>query len=187
MAVSLKSCIPALARVLDETSGALYERQRTLVREGLLDSTPGHGPGSGVRATPESIAILIISLLGSARLAEAGQRARDVAEASAVSEQKCSLTGASKFKDALTTILSDERLSWRIDEILARKGYVTIRYDGSRKYEEERGSQRSAFIFDVNEMTRAVRGVEYIASINASTLYEITKIVTDLLKEEPPR
>ena len=50
---SLKSLIPELARALDMTSAALYERQRALVRASLLQQRPGHGPGSGVVATPE--------------------------------------------------------------------------------------------------------------------------------------
>ncbi len=61
MTTSLKSFLPVLSRILAEPADALYERQRALVREGLLESVPGHGTGSGVRATPESVAMLLIA------------------------------------------------------------------------------------------------------------------------------
>ena len=52
MALSLKSTLPALGRILGMTPSALYERQKLLVLEGLLHAVPGRGPGSGVPATP---------------------------------------------------------------------------------------------------------------------------------------
>jgi len=51
MTTSLKSFLPVLSRILAEPADALYKRQLALVREGLMESVPGHGRGSGVRAT----------------------------------------------------------------------------------------------------------------------------------------
>src|ERR1700682_6134563 len=102
MTRSLKSCIPELARILDESTDAIYERQRVLDREGLLESTPGKGPGSGVRAAPESVAMLLIGLMAGVSLTEAGARARDIAKI----KDGVGKT-AETFKDALARILSD--------------------------------------------------------------------------------
>ncbi|WP_247473947.1 hypothetical protein [Bradyrhizobium sp. 30] len=42
---------------------SLYERQRELVRGGLLPVRQGRGPGSGVPLTPDTLAIFLIGLL----------------------------------------------------------------------------------------------------------------------------
>src|SRR5277367_5374558 len=96
MTHSLKSGVPEFARILNETSDALYERQRALDREGLLESTPGKGPGSGVRATPESIAMLTIGMLASVSLVDVGPLARSFSRAVPI-ESECPLTGAKSF------------------------------------------------------------------------------------------
>jgi hypothetical protein len=60
---SLKSIIPLLSDVVALSEHALYERQRALVRGGLIKGREGRGPGSGVEATPETVAMLLISVL----------------------------------------------------------------------------------------------------------------------------
>jgi hypothetical protein len=60
---SLKSIIPLLADIVALSEHALYERQRALVRGGLIKGRQGRGPGSGVEATPETVAMLLISVL----------------------------------------------------------------------------------------------------------------------------
>jgi hypothetical protein len=67
---SLKSIIPLLSDVLVLSEHALYERQRALVRGGLLKAIEGRGPGSGVKATPENVAMLIISVLATDSLSD---------------------------------------------------------------------------------------------------------------------
>src|SRR6266481_520475 len=107
MATSLKSFLPVLSRILGETPEAIYERQRALVRGGLLESVPGHGPGSGVRATPESVAMLLIGVLGSPSLSQAGPAARWIANARpGYPKHKCPLTGATTFGGVLAKVLS---------------------------------------------------------------------------------
>src|SRR5215211_4926587 len=61
MSTSLKALIPAIAQVLEMNPATLYERQRALVRSGLLKTKSGRGPGSGVRASADSVAILLIA------------------------------------------------------------------------------------------------------------------------------
>ena len=65
---SLKGYIPGLARILGTTPDALYERQRALVRAGLLDQGAGRGPGRGVRAPEAAVAFRVIATLAPVRL-----------------------------------------------------------------------------------------------------------------------
>ena len=92
---------------------ALSERQRALFRGGLIKSEAGRGPGSGVRATPQSVAMLLISLLATDSLSEAEERTRLVASLKSRSK-RCPLTGKRNFGDALSAILSSEELAARI-------------------------------------------------------------------------
>ena len=67
---SLKSFLPHLAKVLDMSPLALYERQRALVRAGLLESRPGRGPEAECSADAKSVAMLLISVLATSSLSE---------------------------------------------------------------------------------------------------------------------
>lgn len=102
---SLKGYIPALARLVGTTPAALYERQRALVRAGLLDQSEGRGPGSGVRATAPSVALLLISVLASENLSDTEARVRAIAEAHPSGRQRCPYTKRTNFLDALAAIL----------------------------------------------------------------------------------
>jgi len=53
---------------------ALYERQRVLVRLGVLTERKGRGPGSGVKLTAESLAALLTSVLITDNLSEVDDR-----------------------------------------------------------------------------------------------------------------
>ena len=106
--ISLKGFIPQLSAQLGTTPNALYERQRALVRGGLLDPLGGRGPGSGVRASAETVAMLLIAELATENLSETERRTREIASATAVGTSRtCELTGASQFVDALVTVLTD--------------------------------------------------------------------------------
>jgi hypothetical protein len=128
----LKAFLPTLARLLgDQSAIALYERQKMLVIEGVLHPVPGRGPGSGVRATPETIAMLLIALLASG---SSGPRVRGLAEAitapPGAPPKPCGLTDATRFVDALARVLSDEALAARVSQIYvtASHRYATVRY-----------------------------------------------------------
>jgi hypothetical protein len=128
---SLQGCLPSLAEVLNVNRTTLYERQRALVREGLLDALPGHGRGSGVRATPESIAMLTIGMLASVNLADVGPLARSFSEAGSIAS-KCPLTGGKTFRAALSRIFSDDLIAKRVNGITIRvnAGHAAIGFDG---------------------------------------------------------
>lgn len=117
MPTSLKSLIPALSDALGGNSeGMIYERLRALIRAGLLEATPGRGPGSGVRATPESVAMLLIGTLAAVNWSETAAKTREIAFAKATTGE-CPLTGATDFKAALAAVLSNERLARRVTEL----------------------------------------------------------------------
>ena len=123
--------MPVLADVLHANRTTLYERQRSLVREGLLVALPGHGRGSGVRATPESVAMLTIGMLASVALVDVGPLARSFSKAASL-DAECRLTGAKTFHGALSRIFSDESLSDRVNEITVQvnAGRAAIAFDG---------------------------------------------------------
>jgi hypothetical protein len=68
---SLKAYAPGLAKMFNTTPAAVYERQRALVRAGLIAAGPGRGPGRGVQATPRTMAVLLIGMLVTESLTEA--------------------------------------------------------------------------------------------------------------------
>jgi len=113
---SLKGVIQGIAKAVETTPAALYERQRALVRAGLLQSKPGRGPGSGVRATPESVAMLLISILATGNLSETEERSRVIADLKSETKS-CPLTGKKTFAAALTAVLASEELSKRLSWI----------------------------------------------------------------------
>ena len=92
---------------------AVYERQRALARAGLLKIEHGRGPGSGVRGTPESAALLLISLLATGNLSKAGIRTRIFANLKN-KEGFCPVTGKGTFAQAVTAILASKELAQRI-------------------------------------------------------------------------
>jgi hypothetical protein len=111
---SLKGYIPTLARYLGISPAIIYERQRVLVREGVLEQRPGHGPGSGVEATPSSVALLLIGVLGSENIADCATRVRGIASAVPTlldvpnRRRKKMLANRQTFGETLAAILAGE-------------------------------------------------------------------------------
>lgn len=111
---SLKAIIPALAFTFGMTAAALYERQRALVRAKLIKPERGRGPGSGVRATPESLAMLLISLLATDSLSEVETCTKAVALLkSKEASKRCPLTGQATFAAAVSAILGSDDIADR--------------------------------------------------------------------------
>jgi hypothetical protein len=128
---SLKILLPEIGRILGESETALYERVRALVRERMLKSLAGRGRGSGVRASPESLAVLLCAMLATTNWSETAVATKALVKAHALMDGKCPLTGAATFRDALTHILASESIAERIEEIefASAKGEVYVRYD----------------------------------------------------------
>jgi DNA-binding IscR family transcriptional regulator len=107
---SLNRLITHVSAMTGLSEAAVYERQRALVRAGLLKTERGRGPGSGVRGTPESMTLLLISLLATGNLSNAGPSTRIFADL----ENKdgfCPLTGKRTFAEAVTAILASKELA----------------------------------------------------------------------------
>jgi DNA-binding IscR family transcriptional regulator len=122
---SLKSLLPQMAQRLGTTPAALYERQRALVRAGLVDIIPGRGAGSGVRATPHALAMLLISLVATGSLSEVEAETTIVARLKS-DKEPCPITGKKTFGDALTVVLASKGLIERLDGI-------TVTRSGSKR------------------------------------------------------
>jgi hypothetical protein len=113
--------IPKLAKWLKLSPAAIYERQRALMRAGLLESEPGRGPGSGVRATPKSVAMLLTALVASVFPSESAELTGKVAKLKS-DTKRCQFTGKKTFIDALSHALSSEEQAARILQIQAEHG-----------------------------------------------------------------
>jgi hypothetical protein len=114
---SLKAYLPKLAPLLGTTPDALYERQRALVRAGLLDLGDSRGPGSGVRVSASSVALLLLSVLASERLGESEERVGALAAAVPAGRKTCPYTRAKTFGDALAHILSAAGEAARVSHV----------------------------------------------------------------------
>lgn len=107
--ISLKSFIPVLAAMFGTTADILYERQRALVRIGLLKPLAGRGPGSGVQLSISSVAVLMIAYAAADTLSDVESRIRDVCLAQPTNSDlgtKCPLTGGSTFLEAVERLLA---------------------------------------------------------------------------------
>jgi hypothetical protein len=119
---SLKGLSAAyLARELDMTPASLYERQRALTRAGLIKGKEGWGPGSGVRATPHSVAMLLIAVLAADSLSDVVESTKRYAWLKA-ERGVCPITGKKTFGSALVAILASPRLAADAHTITVRRG-----------------------------------------------------------------
>ena len=88
-----------LGEVLAVPAATIYERVRKLVGGGLLQpAEQERGPGGGVRATPSTVATLLIAMMATDSLSKVAARTRVF--------QKLRNTEGETFLDALTDILS---------------------------------------------------------------------------------
>lgn len=112
--ISLKAFAPVLASTLGTTPAAIYERQRALVRQGLLPAPTGRGRGNGIPATAETVAMILIALMVTDNLSDTDNRVQKVAEAQVYGriprrlkghKVRCGLTGSRDFRSALIAVL----------------------------------------------------------------------------------
>ncbi len=111
---SLKAYAPQLALRLGTTPAALYERQRALVRTGILEQPEGRGPGSGIQVGPYEVALLLIAVLATDSLSETTEKVRTLANAKSIADNGlCPVTGASTFVEAVASVLDMTLDHWR--------------------------------------------------------------------------
>lgn len=123
MSTSLKGVIPRLAKAVGMTPAAIYERQRALVRAGLLQARPGRGPGSGVPGDAKSLTTLLISILAAGSLSEVEEQTKLIGNLKS-KDARCPVTGKRTLATALTATLSSE-------ELLSRALSVSVKRTGA--------------------------------------------------------
>lgn len=163
----LKTYLPSLSVLLDTSPTALYERQRVLTR--LIESVDvigGRGPGSGVRATNRTVALLVIAVLSTESLAETYERTIVIGAAKPINE-KCPLTGTPFFSHALAAVLADQTLCDKVVEVTVRRslGLASIKYRSGRKFlvSEFRSSdaRESALVVDATLSGGAIGAIQF--------------------------
>jgi hypothetical protein len=188
MAGSLKGYTPALARIIGATPAALYERQRALVRAGLLDEyiEQGRGPGSGARDTGESVALLLISVLAAESLSDAAARAKLIAETAPIGVKSCPLTKHKKFYDALAAILLSRVMSTKVISLTVSRTHphASIKY---RHELHKPASGANIHVIEFGESPTAKAGIRVDATLEGDALRTIAKdrIATALDSGEP--
>ena len=117
---SLKSFLYGVAPIVGISPAALYERQRALVKLGLLTVTPGRGPGSGVPLTADNVAVMVICLLAAESLGDVDQRVADLcnalpADADHLERRRWERHGgAPTFRSEVARVLTGKPLKWRV-------------------------------------------------------------------------
>jgi hypothetical protein len=77
---SLKAFAPVLADLFQVTPAAVYERQRALVRVGILPAPTGRGRGNGLPATAETIAAMLIAIMATDNLSDTDGRVKKLCD-----------------------------------------------------------------------------------------------------------
>jgi len=119
--IGLKTYLSTLSPLLGQSEEILYERQRALVREGLLESIGRRGPGSGVRADESALSAFLISLLAHDILAQS-----EIAEFFCNMKSdagKCPFTGARTFREGLEAVLGHEALAEKIAGVMVHRNH----------------------------------------------------------------
>src|SRR5262245_2622056 len=119
----LKSFLQGAAPILGISPAALYERQRALVNIGVLETTIGRGPGSGVPFTVDNFAAILISLLAAESLSKVDECVADLCRA----PPKTSNTyhhwwvksGSPTFRSDVGRILAGRMPIWVADHIFS--------------------------------------------------------------------
>jgi len=118
MSIGLKTILPLLSPILGHSPAGLYERQRSLVRLGAIPEGAGRGPGSGVRATPDTVAMLIVSVMITDSLSDVDGRVLELATCpyagSKGKKSVCELTGAETFAGSIAAALADPEVGGRV-------------------------------------------------------------------------
>lgn len=186
MSWSLKEAGVTIAKVVGMPPATVYERQRLLFKAGMLEGS-GRGPGSGVRATPESVATLLIALLTTTdSLGKTEDRTRTFSNLKATPSivgigrhhgrltgkamRKCPITGKATFGEALAAILAMDKLPkviWL--QVSPTRGVATITLPG--------GKELSEFTIDGKTAPTRITGM-YVAV----SLFEGLHPIADVLK-----
>ncbi|MFL9827198.1 hypothetical protein [Rhodoplanes sp. SY1] len=119
--LGLKSYGSRIALQLGLTPAALYERQRALVRLGLLKSSQKRGPGGGVQLNADTLAVLLLAITATDSLSETDERIRTLCNARIPYDKTCLLTGEKTLRAAITRIISSPDLAKQVSELIVTR------------------------------------------------------------------
>jgi hypothetical protein len=163
--LSLKGFTPTLGKAVGMSAAAVYERQRALVRGGLLPVESGKASGSGVRLTEESLALLLVALLATDNLSRIEECTRTFANLKSIA-RRCPFTDEATFLAALSTILSSTDLSKRCRGVLVSRTGPS----GCVFYEKEKEPLASLFSLHGRKPKPQPFGMGVDAQLPGSTL-----------------
>ena len=130
----LKSFLYGVAPILRVSPAALYERQRALVNIGVLETTTGRGPGSGVPFTAENVAAILISLLAADSLSKVDKCVADLCGAppvvlvpAAAYRHNWVKGGKPTFRSDVGRLLAGQRPIWNSDHNFKLDSFFEIR------------------------------------------------------------
>lgn len=182
MSGSLKLFAPGMARLLGMTPAALYNRQRELVRAGLLEHEGHRGPGSGVRTTAGAVATLLIAALAEDGLSDvAGQTSRIIEAKTAADTGKIWLHR--KLGDALIELLTSEAKSKKIvDLTISKNSSLAV-----VRYREGRATMSQTFVDETGDTPAIRKDATISGSIIASLSTDVRAIIeAGVAAEEAP-
>ena len=172
---SLKSFLMTFGAAVGFTPAALYERQRALVRHGVLKPLAGRGPGSGVELNSHSVATLLVACAASPSLSDLDESIADYCNAPSIDGQ-CPLTGKKTFVETVQAILEQKALMERVR-------YIEVTYDFPEAFFDFSGRPgtmpSSVFRW---EKDRPHRGIES----NSTIYHEALSTLCYHLKEAGP-
>lgn len=139
--ISLKAFSAELGPLVGLTEAALYERQRALVRMGMLPEAV-KGRGRGLAATPETVATLLIAVMVTDNLSDVDIRVHQLAQMRA--KRRCEFTGKFLFADALSAVLASQDLAEKISSIHVFRADLAaqIRFIGAHPTDNKRRETR---------------------------------------------
>jgi hypothetical protein len=163
--IGLKSFLSVISEFSDEPFDALYERQRELVRCGLLPVRPGRGPGTGVPLTAETLATFLIGLLAADGLSDLARRTAQLCGAKPLlvgPKQKGKQDRRVTFRTAVANALSQSTIAG----ILPGDDLTKNECCGIQVTRHWRGMilQYKTFEDGDNEPAEGVQGIDYIVS-----------------------
>jgi|SRR6516164_8218004 len=177
---SLKLFIPSLAEVLGVNRHSLYERQRVLMHENIITTIPGRGPGSGVRVSPRSVGVLLISFLATDGLTDAGPVTRELAQAKYIEdpydEPDSPRRAARTFRAAIINALAFEDAASVVRAVKVERNYrqATIFFEEAPAWADYGASQ-----FDLPHDR-----LHTVAWLPGDCIREIERMIRDASDEE---
>ena len=120
---SLASFLSTLSPLLGRSVAALYERQRALVRMGVLPKASGRGRSSGgATATPNTVAWLLVSLLATDHLSEVPRETELLANAKIDDNVFPPFPSDASFVQAIAHVLANPAVAERITHFQVSRG-----------------------------------------------------------------